>query len=564
MSDDDSKDDPEDDPYRSKYKAREILMEMKDKLKRLYEANSECEFLRFAMTALDLKIGINFMDTEELSTGEEHFIRGLDTLEKFRLHPEASNIYHTIQNNLGILWTGRRNYPKALEFLQKAEGVYLDYKQEVGGSPKSFEECFTSSDEDFEKLEHKRTVNFESTYTHTLYYMAQVFAKIGEGKKSAQYCQLTLQRQLDGQKYDAFDWAINAATLSQYYMTINDYKQARHCLGCAELIFKEAEQKDAENEDEEVREKIQQGRADIQRCWSKYGIALMESSKEQLMKAVEDKGAKEDPQKVDEDQEEKENRYQRFNLEATFHENQISCNYLRDFEEAREAFLKVQKWLNAAKEFYIIDGKCSDHIEIVQDYSHTFKALAFFEMDFERQCKMHKRRIDMLSEVVKDLNPQHYLLVIRQLLFEMAETYSQMLDLKLAITEEESGPPSAHAVKKINTLTRQSIEKYQAYLDTVKDLKTKELPEEFSDTDVRPSLLAMFCMGRLYSKILVADVRQRLEFIKKTKSYYEYVVNYCDKYPAGAEAMADELGVCREMVGLLPVKMEKIRQEANL
>ena len=38
--------------------------------------------------------------------------------------------------------------------------------------------------------------------------------------------------------------------------------------------------------------------------------------------------------------------------------------------------------------------------------------------------KMHKRRIDMLGALVSQLNPQYYLLVCRQLDFELAEAYS--------------------------------------------------------------------------------------------------------------------------------------------
>ena len=70
---------------------------------------------------------------------------------------------------------------------------------------------------------------------------------------------------------------------------------------------------------------------------------------------------------------------------------------------------------------------------------------------------MHKRRVDMLTEVLTELNPQHYLLVIRQLTFEVAETYSDMADLKVAIARESEAAPTPHAVKKINQNISQSI-----------------------------------------------------------------------------------------------------------
>ena len=59
----------------------------------------------------------------------------------------------------------------------------------------------------------------------------------------------------------------------------------------------------------------------------------------------------------------------------------------------------------------------------LQDLSQLFKLLAYFETDISRKCQMHKRRVDMLSAELDELNPQHFLLVCRQLQYEIAETY---------------------------------------------------------------------------------------------------------------------------------------------
>jgi hypothetical protein len=102
---------------------------------------------------------------------------------------------------LGILWTARRDYEKSLKFFKDAEQIYLSYKQQTGGGPKAMEEYITKPwDED--KLERKRMVEFEKTYTLTLYYMAQVYAKRDEKELSAEYCQITLQRQLEWDTYE--------------------------------------------------------------------------------------------------------------------------------------------------------------------------------------------------------------------------------------------------------------------------------------------------------------------------------------------------------------------------
>lgn len=225
--------------------------------------------------------------------------------------------------------------------------------------------------------------------------------------------------------------------------------------------------------------------------------------------------------------------------------------------QGRKLFLEGQKWLNNAKEFYVLDGHVTNYVEILQDMSQLFKLLAFFDADFERRCKMHKRRIDMLSEVLVELNPQHYLLVCRQLMYEIAEAYSEMVDLKIAIAEESGEPPRAHAVNKINTLIKQSAKFFQSYLDSLK--RNGKLPETFDEDSVRPALVAQFYIARLHSKLICAAKRDKVENLKKSFDIYRYLVRYCDSHPHMPEGVfKDELDVSREMAQLLPLKMDKV------
>lgn len=60
---------------------------------------------------------------------------------------------------------------------------------------------------------------FEMAYTHTLYYLAQVYKNLEQFERAGKYCHSTLQRQLEFNQFVPLEWAINAATLSQYYIT---------------------------------------------------------------------------------------------------------------------------------------------------------------------------------------------------------------------------------------------------------------------------------------------------------------------------------------------------------
>ena len=48
-----------------------------------------------------------------------------------------------------------------------------------------------------------------------------------------------------------------------------------------------------------------------------------------------------------------------------------------------------------------MDGFVTDYVELTQDLSKSWKHLAEFDTNLERRCKMHKRRIDMNTNLIK-------------------------------------------------------------------------------------------------------------------------------------------------------------------
>ena len=108
-------------------------------------------------------------------------------------------------------------------------------------------------------------VSIAMLITHTYYYLAQLHGKLGNGKKSAEYCHKTLARQLRWEQYEPLDWCGNAATLSQFYTNQDNYTSARYHLACARTIFNKhfpaaaasAAGQDEEKEVKEVEEVVE-------------------------------------------------------------------------------------------------------------------------------------------------------------------------------------------------------------------------------------------------------------------------------------------------------------------
>ncbi|KAM4592283.1 KIF-binding protein [Odontesthes bonariensis] len=604
-----SRNDQENDPFRSKYKARELLREIYCSLKSFeagdgeentagegsnqrpteqpvdgqledafaqgFSGDSPAGMRAAKLGAVEYYLGVNHIDTEELSAGQEHLMNCMKLLERCKVSSENVSLFIHVRNQLGILWAGRDETETAQGFLETAESIYQRYMKEDGSPPTDMTEYFSAEEN---LLTHQeRTKKFELAYTHTMYYLAQVYQNLGQTERAATYCHSTLQRQLQLNQFNPIEWALNAATLSQYYITKGRYMEGRHCLAAATAISglagdvpSEAAAQESETESER-REHLTQKRAEIARCWIKYCLNLLQDAK----KLLEDNIGELDTDRQDElkrarrreEEEEEKGRKSTllFGSEDTFDsiigvEEKVSCLLPLDFTEARAVFLEGQNYVTQAKDYFQMDGYVTDHIEILQDHSALFLALAFFEEDLERRCKMHKRRVDMLEPICNDLNSQYYLLIRRQMMFELAETYNEMMDLKLTLVNRQSDTESldSHTIKKFNHLCSSSAKFYQMFLDSTCSPEGKS-PEHLEEEVLRPALVARFRVARLHSKLISSLPTVQLDNLNKSLDNYKYVVQYCDTHPEAAATVETELELSREMVGLLPLKINRLK-----
>ncbi|XP_018422584.1 PREDICTED: KIF1-binding protein isoform X1 [Nanorana parkeri] len=585
-SDVESKNDPENEPYRSKYRARELLREARALLGAEEESGERQDeddgaqdkdkqrILAARRAVIEFRLGVNHTETEEMSAGEEHLVKVTRILERYRMSHDCVSAYLQAQNNLGILWADRGEIIIAQTYLESAESLYRQYMKKIGKPPIDPDEHFTA--EEKKLTEQERSKRFERVYTHTMYYLAQVYKHLKQDEKAAQYCHTTLQRQLEYDGYNPMEWAINAATLSQYYLGKQCYMEARHCLAAANVIFSKAGQTpspEAAKEDEAEQERLDQLRqkkAEIARCWVKYVINVLQDARKKLEDSIGELDVDlQDELKAERRQEEDEKEKGRkkavlFGSSDIYDsilavEEKVECSLPLDFKEAREVFLVGQNYINEAKEYFQLDGHVTDHIDVIQDNSALFKILAFFEEDYERRCKMHKRRVDMLEPLTKELNPQYYLLVCRQLQFELADTYYEMMDLKVAIGNKLDEMDS-HTIKKINSLAQSAIKYYEMFLDSLRS-PDKKFPEKLEEDVLRPALVAKFHIARLYGKLISSDPKKQLENMQKSLNEYTFVVEYCANHEEAVKSVETELELTKEMVTLLPARMERLRAQ---
>ena len=480
LTTEESPQDPPEEPYRSLYAARELLSALHTKLESCSVEGRSEEDYSVLCACLQLHLALNYLNTEEQPRGEELLHTCVQGVEGVASKVKTASLCLEAYNQLGIVWGNWGEQQKALEYLLKAKAVYESH---IALPPPITDSQWLAGREESDQ---EREKTFEGLHTHTLFYLAQVFGHLNQPKQSALYCQQTLCRQMETREYDALEWSISCATLSQYYLNSENYQQARHCLAAASHVLQRFSDEGTGLERDGMREKMTQAEGDVARCWTKYCRSLLQSSRDRMdgTTSREDKPT----QKL----------FRFESLEVADLESEVSAELVDSCKAAQNVFLFGQRKIEESKQFYSLEELASGYVEVVQDHSLLYKLLACFDTDIANQCRLHKRRIDMLSATLSELNPQHYLAACRQLTFELAEVHAEMASLKIV---RASDSPSAQAVAKINRLLHSAIDHFQRFVETFRE-KSGELPAQSDPELLRPIMSAQLSCGRLYTQII--------------------------------------------------------------
>ncbi|XP_005183489.1 KIF-binding protein [Musca domestica] len=560
---DESKNDPPTDPYRSHYAARDLLLQMKENLKnelvsvQAEEADDGTDDFTYKVlqSFVCRDLGRIYVFCEEPSTGEKCLQDCLNLVQDRKLEPPAIIPYMGAMNEMGIIYANRTEYKKSFEYLAEAEKSYKEFMQ-TKKSPLAITDVFGTADE----IEPgKGLKELESLYTLCSFYLAQVYGHLGELEKSAQYCHMTLRRQVEAKSYEPIDFALNAATLSQYFIGQNMFKQARHHLAAATLVMSEHEATMltppnlTEEQKADIQETFKHRYADVARCWAKYGLALLSASKDRLFNDDETKLA-EDAKRLKIN----ENAYLFADFPLDTYEKRITCDYCLTFDDAKEVYHFVIKWLDIAKEHYKPDTDATEYAKIINDFAELYQHIAFFEEDPVNQSKMQKRRAKYYEELLELLNPTFYLSICRESWYGAGLAYSAILDIKLDLLKA-SRTPNPQELGKINQVCQQAIKNFKSYIESYTE-KDGSWKPNMDVEEQRTVLYAHFHVGRLHYKIITPDQNLQLENLSNSLKYYKTFIDECSKLEEPAKALQAEVGVCREMVNLLPMKIANVKK----
>ena len=492
-------------PFKSKYAARALLDELVNKMEatrtiaavegkkariaeldwriasvrvRLGGISWECEEPHNAQT--DLELAAEFFapsyttavaktvvecgedcedDNDDVSAAGQDLAVGKGNFADRFVAPEITSSYvlvtHKVEamkcfNLLGILWAGRGQVRKSFMYLLAAKRLY-------GSSGEDEKEDVTA------------------VYTHTLFYLAQAYGKIGDTARSSHYCYETLQRQLSGgfesQRRIALDWVKNCASISDFYKSMKQYRRCALALASAESIMKAQVTEISDTTKAEDKDEFSQicdhVTADIHSRWAALELIVLKRAFDRKSKSFNfGDGDALEPEETEETAGDDDD----FGAAAAAtaaakaiqtvfvppHESTrmsadpqdwlkvdffsslpvssvpyICVGDVTTFETARAVFLRGSSRLEAAKKYYQLDGHVTDHVNLLHDHSRMYHYLSVFETDIKRKMAMENRRVDMLRPLITQLNKAAFEVLHKQVSFEVGEAYMSLLEIKV-------------------------------------------------------------------------------------------------------------------------------------
>ncbi|KAH9081407.1 hypothetical protein LEN26_021290 [Aphanomyces euteiches] len=505
---------PEETPYVHLYEARDLLLEalktdsqlipLHSMLGQVYLAVEEPHEAQPVMeSGLNIVPGsselIAFINNVQDNASLESLTSELppfDTPESF--DDQRADIMDLL-NQLGILWFNRTSHGRAYCYFKTAESMFL-FSSEPGMRP---------------------------TYTHTLFYLAQLYGHLNAPEKSATYCQLTLRHQLDDQKNLPADWVQNCLHLSDYFLKQNQLPKASQCIHACTKVGPQPK--------EEAQIAANLAKLYIQTLYlAQHKIDLLPDTDVLFP-----------------------------NIEST-HDAFISPSEIHSFEAARELFKKAMAALQTAKSYFVLDGYVTDHIRLLQSQSRCYAKLIPFELDRKRQMAMHQKRIQVYESILQsDFNLNAYGHLLQEIYYEVGEIYNALHDLKVVHLTKSYMETNSFAVESI-----QYFEKFlrvyyyqQGGVDALPDLPAQlTLPTHLdrkNREELKPFLNGIFFLTRVYGKVQFVDETKTVAYWTKCLDLHETLLKMIPPLELD-DFFTEELAISQEMVHLLPEKINHL------
>eukprot|EP00750_Incisomonas_marina_P030256 INCI744.4.p1 GENE.INCI744.4~~INCI744.4.p1 ORF type:complete len:589 (-),score=124.26 INCI744.4:533-2299(-) len=454
------------------------------------KAKTFVEELGAMQAKIEMRLGENYYDTEEISRGYDYLLRALewycpksavgeklfDPAQTFldeempRMRKHVADVLHCL-NLVGAVKSGRGDPQQALVVLRKADDFYHDFvahahrpedldsrscDDNVGtgdikslissldvpvvaatkvdgatSSSSSPSSCGFSYEVTVQTLEAAAERNL-----FTVFFLAQVCGAVGDTKGSAQNCKRCLDKQYEGRvQFSWREWCPTAINIVDYCMgTGQSLLPVAHAwlwvIRRVQLAEEAKESADSEDADELARQS-EKLTADWHRRMALVKLNAFRAKRSEMI------GHPEEPDPVEAADT---GLFPRELVKLVTAEQAAQPDFkpLQPFVGAEGLQTKEQAWdyakdiiqhLASAQKFYVLDGYVTEYTEIQMEKSQTYSFLCEWETE-KNQLSLHRRRIQLLEPLAEQLKASAFEDFVRQIEFELGECLTTAIDLK--------------------------------------------------------------------------------------------------------------------------------------
>ena len=404
--------------------------------------------------------------------------------------------------------------------------------------------------------------SIESSYTSTLFYLAQVYGNDSNADQASKYCHLTLHRQLASKKeFDRLEWSINALGLCSFYLSHNNYGASYHCIEASELVMNGFVEQNTTTVDGKLvpnskdvdEEKMRQTIANIDQAYAKWHYYLVKYYRDVHSGMTED----EEPTPPE-----------CFPVEWWISFPDISEPAqpppipmgLEGWPMVLDYFHKAEVRYHKSMEWYDFDGFVTDNIQIQQDRTTFLKLLVSWDLthdktdpfgvQIDRHVAIHKARAKLLEHIPQSVSVKHYLNFCRQCWFELGEIYNEICDLRIKqrANRKKIKEGSALSKKAINKLVRKARTFFENWVNSFND-EEGNVPEALDPDVCQAYVSARMHAVRLGTKKYASSAEEEYKQLQVTTVEYKELVEWAENHPNWQEKLIkdDSIRVCLKM-----------------
>ena len=173
---------------------------------------------------------------------------------------------------------------------------------------------------------------------------------------------------------------------------------------------------------------------------------------------------------------------------------------------------------------------------------------------------MEERRIKILKPILDIINHKEYIMQWQEVCLELAEIYCEIFESNYELIRIKKKKININEIEEINKSGEKSIFYYKEIIEYIVNEYNKEKEKKLED--LISIITIKSNIGRLYSKLIfLKDIKKRIDSLKKSleiyKELHKLLIDSKNDF-GDREDIQENILMCEEMIGMIPIKIEKI------